>query len=36
MAEEVEPDDPEVDALAAQVAAETATHQHGFPLYVTG
>jgi hypothetical protein len=36
LAEEVEPDDPEVDALAAQVAAETATHQHGFPLYVTG
>jgi DMSO/TMAO reductase YedYZ molybdopterin-dependent catalytic subunit len=36
LAEEVEPDDPEVDALAAQVAVETAAHQHGFPLYVTG
>ena len=34
LAEEVEPDDPEVDALAAQVAVETAAHQHGFPHYV--
>ena len=33
LAEEVEPDDPEVDALAAQVAVETAAHQHGFPLF---
>jgi hypothetical protein len=37
LAEEVEPDDPEVDALAAQVAVETAAHQHGFtPLRHTG
>ena len=36
LAEEVEPDDPEVDALAAQVAVETAAHPHGFPHYVTG
>ena len=35
LAEEVEPDNPEVDALAAQVAVETAAHQHGFPLYVS-
>jgi hypothetical protein len=34
LAEEVEPDDPEVDALAAQVAVETAAHQHGFSHYV--
>ena len=34
LAEELEPDDPEVDALAAQVAVETAAHQHGFPHYV--
>ena len=36
LAEEVEPDDPEVDALAAQVAVETAAHPHGFPHNVTG
>ena len=36
LAEEVEPDDPEVDALVAQVAVETAAHQHCFfPHYVT-
>ena len=34
LAEELEPDDPEVDALAAQVAVETAAHQHGFPHYI--
>ena len=34
LADEVEPDDPEVDALAAQVAVETAAHQHGFFHYV--
>ena len=36
LAEEEEPDDPEVDALAAQVAVETAAHPHGFPRNVTG
>ena len=36
LAEEEEPDDPEVDALAAQVAVETAAHPHGFPHNVTG